>query len=97
MYVEIREAILSNEDGFNAAHQKFAAILAQTPGLRSTIRLDAGARRQVLIAVWESAAAAQAAAPSLGAAAKRLLDPHSTNPGKQLYAGPVLTDTLTTH
>jgi hypothetical protein len=96
MYAEVREAILSDEAGFNAAHQAFAAILAQTPGLRSTIRLDAGERRQVLIAVWESAAAAQAAAPRLGAAATRLLDPHTTHPGKQVYAGPVLADTPTT-
>jgi hypothetical protein len=58
MYVVVRESILSDEDGFNAAYQEFAAILAQTPGLRGYIRLDAGEGRQVQIGVWESAAAA---------------------------------------
>ena len=95
MYVMVREVILGNEEQYNAAHQEFARILAETPGLRGTLSLDAGEGRHVSIAVWDSAAAAQAAGPVLGPHYQRLLAPHTESPGKLVYEGPVVTETLT--
>jgi hypothetical protein len=96
MYVVVREVILDNEDQYNAAHREFASILAQTPGLRGTISLDAGEGRHVSIALWDSAAAAQTAGPHLGPHYERLLAPHTASPGRVVYEGPVVTETLTT-
>jgi hypothetical protein len=55
--------MLARLETMNAAHREFASILAQTPGLRGTISLDAGEGRHVSIALWDSAAAAEAAGP----------------------------------
>jgi hypothetical protein len=96
MYVIVRETILSNEDQYNAAHQEFARILAQTPGLRGTLSLDAGEGRHVSIAVWDSAASAQAAGPDLGPHYQRLLAPHTASSGRVVYEGPMVTETLMT-
>jgi hypothetical protein len=96
MYVVVHEVILDDADQYNAAHQEFARILARTPGLRGTLSLDAGEGRHVSIALWDSAAEAEAAGPDLGLHYQRLLAPQTAGPGRVVYEGPVVPETLTT-
>ena len=98
-YAIIRESTVQPEakHGYDAASTEFVAILAQQPGYRGTMAVNAGDGRRARVVLWADEAASAASSLVMPAHSDRLLQPHRTGPSTIVYQGPVVADDRITH
>ena len=98
-YAIIRESTVQPEatKGYDAASAEFVTILAQQPGYRGTMAVNAGDGRRARVVLWEDEAASTASSLVMPAHSERLLQPHRTGPSTIVYQGSVVSDDRITH
>ncbi len=74
--------------------EEFQALHARQPGYQSTIVVDAGDGRSLVVNLWESEEHANAALGEMVPAVRRLLEPITVAPSEVLGAGRVVLTNL---
>ena len=96
MYAVVRRVAYDAQKRARGAEQvrEFDALHAAQPGFRGTMDIDIGGGHTVVVNLWESKAAADAALPVMVPVVQRLIDPLLVEPAELIGTGDVVKNGL---
>jgi hypothetical protein len=92
MFATVRETLYDSDKPRPTPAQlnEFRALRERQPGYAGMVAVDAGNGRTIALVLWESEAAAAAAAAVLDAEVLRTIVPLGQSPGQIIAQGPIL-------